>query len=213
MKLIKYILLTIIFGALLFIGTSVYAGGCCYKSFSTVNGIAGRQDAEINASFVDPRNSSYSVLANQKMAIHIRSPHSEQSCWLLSEYTDADGHVEARCRSAVPGSISVYFSAPELDSQTNDAISYVPKQIYFDADPNAPAATSTPAVMPTHVVVSPTQPVVEPTVMPTQSDEKTEMLQKRVAELEQEVQEQKEQVNFLTTLVHKLFDVLSGIFH
>lgn len=211
-----------IFGALLFVGNEVFAGGCCYRSFSSTKGIAGKQDAEINVAFVDPRiylpNADKNMpkyLANQKIAIHIKSPQEGQSCWMASEYTDSDGHTEARCRSVYAGTIQIYFSAPDLDSQSNQSIGYATREIVFDGDVYAPPATPTPTTVVAPITTNTPKPVETFDASgqaQTKEVAQTEVLQQRVADLEKQVSAQEKEVGVLRGLLEKLLKIIGGFF-
>lgn len=237
----KYIIgfFLVIIAVFALVNSNVYAGGCCFKSFSLVNGVAGRQDAEINVAFVDPTPSNdgkytYSSLANQKIEIHIVSPQAGQSCQTTSENTDADGHIEARCSSPVAGPILVNFTAPNLDATANQSIQFVSKEVYFDANPEAsiPSLTPTSTPYPTNTsvpqqsAVTVTQTVVPPSSTPTTmtahvtpavepeiESTETVQLREKVAQLEKKVAAQDREVTSLKSVIQKMFTLLSKIFH
>ncbi|PIZ62007.1 hypothetical protein COY16_05485 [Candidatus Roizmanbacteria bacterium CG_4_10_14_0_2_um_filter_39_13] len=202
----------------------VFAGGCCFKSYSASNGIAGKQEAEINVSFVDPANpysdagkTTLSSLSGQKIDIHIVSPQSGQSCYMKAETTDASGHTEARCSSTTPGQIMVRFTAPNMDAQSQEMIRSVSKPVYFDADPNAqpviPSNTLVPFVpTATHTVTPQQAEVISPVEASSEGSKDTEKLQKRVQELEQKVADQQKEVSMLTSLMNKLLDFINSLF-
>lgn len=214
----KALLLIVIVVGFLAVATAVHAGGCCYKSFSATNGIANSQNAIIDVAFVDPRPSSpgqipaYGPLSEQKIAIHVVSPQSGQLCSMLSEKTDSSGYIQAECQSSTAGTISVYFSAPELDQQTNQSIKAVPKPVVFDTNPNAPAintVTIAPSVEEAGKSASTNTTKADDS---TQSKEETEKLQKRLNALEKTVQEQKKEVSGLRLVVNNLLDFIRKFF-
>lgn len=189
----------------LFFPGVVHAGGCCFKSFSADHGIAGEKDALINASFVDPRNigniTDYGKpLVNEKIDIVIVNPKSGQSCKMSSPTTNQDGEVVATCSSTLPGTINIYFTAPDLEQQYSDSISYGKREIIFDPGSGLPGATASPEQTPS---VSPS-PTANPEV---------EELKNKVLTLEETVSKQGKQVSWLTSIVQRIIKSLGRLFH
>lgn len=221
-----FIFFGLIFGVSFFTLTAqfVFAGGCCFKSYSASNGIAGKQEAEINVSFVDPANphsdagkTTLSSLSGQKIDIHIVSPQSGQSCYMKAETTDTSGHTEARCSSSTPGQIMVRFTAPNMDAQSQEMIRFGSKPVYFDADPNAqpiiPSNTPVPFVpTATHTVIPQVAEVISPEEALSEESKDTEKLQKKIRDLEQKVADQQKEVNMLTSIMNKLLDFINSLF-
>ena len=205
----------------LFIHTQhVFAGGCCYKYFTSVDGIAGKQDAVISVAFVDPRNpyaSPLPSLQNQRIDVHIKDAKPGQFCRTTSEKTDAEGRIGASCGSPFPGDVYVFFTAPDLNEQANSAIKGVPKTIFFLANPNLPRTTSTPTPTvarrePSPIkTLSPTQIITPPTEVLINKDE-TEALQQRLNTLEAQVASQQKQVNTLQGILTNIMNFFEQLF-
>lgn len=195
----------------IFLAGKVTAGGCCYKSFSATHGIAGKQEASVTVSFVDPRSMGLGVgeirdLAHEKILVHITSPKAGQSCKTSTETTNTNGAIEVGCVSNDIGSMSIYFSAPNLGEEMNkNAISSVAKQIYFDENPEGyvtPVTTITSTPNPTDVI--------QPTGVDTGGE--TLELKNKLTELEQKVAKQQEEVNSLKSLLDKIISFLRSFF-
>lgn len=194
----------------------VFAGGCCYKSFSSTNGIAGKQEATIQVSFIDPTDLYVDAgktvlrpLENEKIDIHVISPQAGQSCRVVSESTDANGAITATCFSERAGVLSIYFSAPNLDVQANQWMSAVAKQVYFDADS---AVSSTPAYP---SIIYPTNtPGPTREIQPTNDGEEreTQQLKNQIQNLEQKVAKQQEEVHSLRVVLNKILDYFNNLF-
>ena len=202
----------------------VYAGGCCYKYFSATDGVAGTQDAQISVAFVDPINTfadpgktTFNSLTNQKIDVHVASARPGQFCLTNSEKTNSEGHIDAHCASPFSGTMSIYFTAPDMDAQANGMISSVAKTVNFLPNPNAPAETDTPTPFPSPVSTNTTIPTSTPTTVQQEtqgsSASETAELQKRVDSLEAKVAEQGKQVSMLQKIINSLLGFFNRLFH
>lgn len=187
-----------------YIPSSVFAGGCCFQYFESTNGIAGTKEASISVAFVDPRSYIYPhgpyPLANEKIEINIEDAAFGQYCKTESEKTDNEGAIKASCYSIIPGSIHIFFSAPNLEKQYNDSIRYPKREIIFDPMENV---IKYPAVM---INVLPTIPVLLPikeediikiSLTPDykQIDSSNENTQRMVKQLEENIANQRKQIS------------------
>lgn len=199
-------------------GGKAHAGGCCYTFFSATDGIAGVQDAQIHVGFVDPSNifadsekTTFNPLSNKKIEAHVLYAKPGQSCQTNSEKTNDQGNIDAHCSSPVAGSMMVYFTSSDLNTEENNMIKAVAKSVTFASNPNAPVAmTVTPA------------PVQDNTAKPTPTTTQTEvndagsetaLLQERINSLEEKVVSQQKQVNALEKILNSLMDFFKSIFH
>lgn len=192
---------------------TVKAGGCCYKYFTSVDGIASVLDAQVRVAFVDPV--SFGPLNSQKIEAHVASAKPGQFCVTNTQKTDADGGIAVHCSSPFPGIMSIYFTAPDMDAQANDSIKFYPKTVNFAANPNAPAATNTPTPTALHM------PSVTPssTPMPKETQQmvpviapETEQLQQRIDSLEKKIEAQEKQLNILQKAVNSIVTFFSQLF-
>ena len=210
--LLASIFLTIIF--LTHSADTVKAGGCCYKYFSAVDGIASVLDAQISVAFVDPVH--FGPLASQKIEAHVASAKPGQFCMTNTQKTDAEGAISVKCSSPVPGTMDIYFTAPDMNAQANDAIKFYPKQVNFAANPNAPAATNTPIPTPTRMTTATPLPSSTPTEsQPTASPEippATEQLQQRIDTLEKKIAAQEKQLNILQKAFNRMVTFFTQFF-
>lgn len=219
-KIAVFITLGMLFFALLFFPPHADAGGCCFLLFHATNGTASEKDAVIDATFVDPKamtQDKYEIkpLQNQKIIIHADTTRPDQGCRTEKDRTDDKGYIRATCTSAIPGTLSVWFSAPDLETKYSDMIGFVKQPIAFDGtlQPTAPLLSKAP-ILPTQqpketavVTVVVTQP---PTQMTDNQDVKA--LEEKVQALEKEVASQRTQVNWLTSLIEGIRAMFPGLF-
>ena len=203
----KYFLILVsIFGWwVLFTTIDVSAGGCCYKSFSATQGIAGKQSAQITASFIEPKAPYTQVLTQERVTVHIDSPKVGQSCATTADRTDDEGEIQAICSSDTSGIMKIYFSAPDLDAESNINIGFVRQQIFFDENPELTSIPEDPIDM---------ESQISPTRSETMTDEgiETKVLQEKVQQLEQKLESQEQEVSALKSLIQRMVDFFNNFF-
>lgn len=210
----KYIIATVslfIFFAI-FTSVKIFAGGCCFKSFSSTSGTAGSKDAKIQATFIQPKMPFEGVLANEKISIHIMAPKAGQSCKTTTDTTDSQGTIEASCSSTVGGEMSIYFSAPNLDTESNQNIGYVPQKIYFDGDSVTQTTVETNTTTTVETSTN-TEQITEVTPVVVQDDTETIELKNKVTALEKKVATQQEEVNSLRSILDRILNYFQGLFN
>ena len=199
----------------IFAARQVNAGGCCFKYFSSTDGIAGIKNAQISVAFVDPIQSyaepgrTTVSLANQKIETHVSSAKPGQFCLGNTEKTDDQGHIDVHCSSPSAGSMLVYFTAPDMSAQANEMIKFATRLINFSSDPNAPASTVTPT--PAYDTITPVPTVIQQEEQVGSSSETAE-LQKRLDALEEKVTTQGVQVNMLQKIINSFLDFFNRLF-
>lgn len=169
----RLFLLLFIVAAVFFIREPVVAGGCCFLRFEAVEGIAGKRNARISGAFVDPRvmmktpEKPLTPLANQKIDVIFHNAQSGQACRLEKDTTDATGAFQGVCTSPIPGTFYISFTAPGLETEYAEMVSYSWRPIIFWDENNIPVIVS---VTPTMVQMTPSPTIdIQPTTHATQS--------------------------------------------
>lgn len=196
----KYFFILFIFSLSVIFVKTVQAGGCCYKEFSSTPGIANQEPAKVKATFVDPDLSYQNqgrgptvLLKNKKVLVKIDNPTHNQWCKTLTETTNDKGTIEVECYSATPGTMGLYFEAPELTSKGQQSLSTIPRPVMF-----------------TGSITTAVTPIPSPMTTPSASPEATNQeLADRINQLEEKVAAQEKEVTGLRAIINNIKQALS----
>lgn len=194
----KILLLTIIVLTLSFATKIAVAGGCCFEKVTVLNkGVANGEAVKIEGKLL---NFSYLInkegekyKTNQPIEVKIKT----QGMITCTEgLTDSDGYFSLECNANTATAQNVQVQPKQTDPQVGQA---TPVVIEFSANPNPPAT-----LLPTPTLST------NDTPSPTATD--TAVLEERILELEEKVDQQQQEIGTLQTIVNRIMDFFKNIF-